>query len=95
MRALEALLVLILISAWVAGCVAIVRNLRDRDRRARWQVGVHTRDDGTMIVALERPGEGSRVLRELPPGMDSTEFTSELRLAVEEAEEQAQELNRR
>ena len=79
----------------MAGCVAIVRNLRDRDRRARWQVGVHTRDDGTMIVALERPGEGSRVLRELPPGMDSTEFTSELRLAVEEAEAHAEELNRR
>ena len=95
MRALEALLVLILISAWVAGCVAVVRNLRDRDRRARWQVGVHTREDGTMIVALERPGEGSRVLRELPPGMDSTEFTSELRLAVEDAEAQAEELNRR
>jgi len=92
-RALEALLVLLLLTAWVGGFVVVVRNLRNR--RPRWSVGVHTRDDGTMVVALERPGEAQRVLRELPPGMDATDFTSDLRLAIEDAEAQAEELNRR
>ena len=72
------------------------RRARRLGRRApRWRVGVHTRDDGTMVVQLERPGEAPRTLRELPPGMDALDFESDLRLAVEEAEAQAAALNRR
>jgi hypothetical protein len=93
MRGLEALLVLLLLTAWVAGFVIILRQIRLR--RPRWRVGVHTRADGTMLVQLERSGEPSVTLRELPPGMDSAEFAADLRLAVEEAEAQAAELNRR
>ena len=89
MRALDALLVLVLLTAWVAGFVLILRRVASR--RARWRVGVHTRNDGTMVVQLERPGEASRTLRELPPGLDATEFEGDLRLAVE----QAAALNRR
>ena len=93
MRALDALLVLVLLTAWVGGFLLIVRRL---GRRApRWRVGVHTRDDGTMVVQLERPGEAPRTLRELPPGMDAVDFESDLRLAVEDAEAQAAALNRR
>ena len=55
MRAVEALLVLALLTAWIAGFVLIIRNLRRR--KPRWRVGVHSRDDGTMLVQLERPGE--------------------------------------
>ena len=93
MRALDALLILVLLTAWVAGFVLILRRVGAR--RARWRVGVHTRDDGTMVVQLERPGETARTLRELPPGMDAAEFEGDLRLAVEQAEAQAAALNRR
>jgi hypothetical protein len=93
MRGLEALLVLVLLTAWVAGFVLILRNLRRK--RPRWRVGVHSRKDGTMLVQLERAGERAVTFRELPPAMDSIDFAASLRLAVEEAEAQATELNRR
>jgi hypothetical protein len=48
-----------------------------------------------MLVQLERPGEQAVTFRELPPAMDSTDFAADLRLAVEDAERQAAELNRR
>ena len=93
MRAIEALLVLALLTAWIGGFVLIMRNLRRR--RPRWRVGVHSRKDGTMLVQLERPGERAVTFRELPPAMDQIDFAANLRLAVEEAEAQAAELNRR
>jgi hypothetical protein len=92
-RALEALLVLVLLTAWVAGFVLILRRVRVR--KPRWRVGVHTREDGTMVVQLERQGEVPVTFRELPPAMDSVDFAANLRLAVEDAEAQAAELNRR
>jgi hypothetical protein len=93
MRALDALLVLVLLTAWIGGFVLILRNLRRR--RPRWRVGVHSRKDGAMLVQLERAGERPVTFRELPPAMDSIDFAANLRLAVEEAEAQAAELNRR
>ena len=93
MRGLEALLVLVLLTAWVVGIVLILRRLRRR--RPRWTVGVHSREDGTMLVQLERPGERPVTMRELPPAMDTVDFASTLRVAVEDAEAQAAELNRR
>jgi hypothetical protein len=93
MRAIEALLVLVLLTAWVAGIFLVLRNIRRR--KPRWQVGVHSRKDGTMLVQLERPGERAVTFRELPPAMDQIDFAANLRVAVEEAEAQAAELNRR
>jgi hypothetical protein len=93
MRAIEALLVLALLTAWIGGFALIIRNLRRR--KPRWRVGVHSRRDGTMLVQLERPGERPVTFRELPPAMDQIDFAANLRLAVEEAEAQAAELNRR
>jgi hypothetical protein len=93
MRALDALLVLVLLTAWVGGFVLLLRNLRRR--RPRWRVGVHSREDGTMLVQLERAGERPVTLRELPAAMDSIDFAASLRVAMEEAEAQADELNRR
>jgi hypothetical protein len=92
-RGLEALLVLVLLTAWVAGFVLVVRRLRAG--RARWKVGVHSRGDGTTLIQLERPGERPVTLRELPPAMDSIDFAANLRVAMEDAEAQAAELNRR
>ena len=48
-----------------------------------------------MLVQLERPGERAVTFRELPPAMDSVDFAANLRVAVEDAEAQAAELNRR
>jgi hypothetical protein len=93
MRAIEALLVLALLTAWIGGFLLIMRNLRRR--KPRWRVAVHSRKDGTMLVQLERPGERAVTFRELPPAMDQIDFAANLRLAVEEAEAQAAELNRR
>jgi hypothetical protein len=92
-RGLEALLVLVLLTAWVAGFVLVVRRLRAG--RARWKVGVHSRGDGTTLIQLERPGERPVTLRELPPALDSIDFAANLRVAMEDAEAQAAELNRR
>jgi hypothetical protein len=92
-RGLEALLVLVLLTAWVAGFVLIMRRIRVR--RPRWTVGVHSRRDGTTLVQLERPGERPVTLHELPPAMDSIDFGANLRVAMEDAEAQAAELNRR
>jgi hypothetical protein len=92
-RLLDALLVLVLLTAWVGGFVLILRNVRTR-RRPRWRVDVHSRADGTTLVRLERAGEAPVTLRELPPATDSVDFAATLRLAIEDAEAQAAELNR-
>ena len=93
MRAVEALLVLVLLTAWVAGLLLILRRIRLG--KPRWRVGVHSRRDGTTLVQLERRGERPVTLAELPPAMDSIDFAASLRVAIEEAEAQAAELNRR
>ena len=94
MRGLEALLVLVLLTAWVAGFVLITRSVRRR-RRPNWRVGVHSREDGATLVQLERAGEPPVTLRELPRATEADDFASTLRVAVEDAEAQAAELNRR
>lgn len=63
-------------------------------RHGRWRVETVTRPGGALAVLLVRTGsEHARTVRELPPDMDSIELASELRLAREEAELQAAELN--
>ncbi|HEX2084566.1 MAG TPA: hypothetical protein VHF89_02710 [Solirubrobacteraceae bacterium] len=89
---LELLLVLVAL-ALIAWAVLGVRTGR-RARAARWRVVTKTAADGTLRVVIEGPGGGERVVKELPPGLEGPELTSELRLAREEAFMQAQELNR-
>src|SRR3954453_13497628 len=93
MRAIEALLVLVLLTAWVGGFVLILRSIRRRT--PRWRVGVHSRKDGKMLVQLERAGERSVQFLDTPPAMDQIDLRANLRVAVEEAEAQGNELNRR
>jgi hypothetical protein len=63
-------------------------------RHGRWRVETATRPGGALVVLLVRSGsEHARTVRELPPGTDSIELASELRLAREEAALQAAELN--
>lgn len=89
---IEALIVLALI-ALVAWVVLGMQSGRGKEA-ARWRVATKTASDGTLRVVLEGPGEGERLVRELPPALEGAELTSELRLAREEAALQADELNR-
>ena len=90
MRFLELLIVV----ALLALAVYLVLPLLSRDRRRRtWQVVTRARDDGAYVVAVRGPG-GERVVRELPAALEGPDLTAELRLAREEAQAQADELNR-
>ena len=82
-----------LLLALVALAYYVIARVRPR-REQGWQVDTTTRDDGTLVVSVVRDGGGRRVVHELPPGLDSVELTSELRLAREDARLQADELNR-
>lgn len=88
------LLVVIALLALVAWIVLGMQGRRVAEAE-RWRVVTKTASDGTLRVVLEGPGEGERVVRELPPALEGPELTSELRLAREEAALQAEELNRR
>jgi len=92
------LLVILACVAVVAGLlyVLLAAWLGDRAQRpGRWRVETVTRPGGAIAVLLVRAGsEHARTVRELPAGMDSIELASELRLAREDAELQADELNR-
>ena len=76
------------LAALAAAASAVVRSQR------RWRVLKRTRADGTLVVAVARPGATERVIRELPPALEGYELTSELELATEEARLTADELNR-
>jgi hypothetical protein len=87
-------LVLLLVLALVAFAVWMWLSSRSKPALVpRWQVTTRTRDDGTLVVAVSG-ADGERVVRELPPALEGVELTSELRLAREEAQLQADELNR-
>lgn len=81
-----AVLLYVLLSAWLAS--------RAR-RRGPWHVDTVTRPCGALAVVLRREGsDNERTVRGLPTGMDAVELASELRLALEDAQMQAEELNR-
>jgi hypothetical protein len=91
------LLLLLLVVALVVLAVWLVLTARARQRSvapAGWRVVTRTLDDGTYVVAVRGEEGGERVVRSLPPALEGAELTSELRLAREEAQLQADELNR-
>ena len=88
MIVIEVLVVLALVA------LALYVLLGRRPAEPEWSVVTRTRDDGTLVVTVASRRGGERVVRELPPGLEGAELTSELRLAREEAQLQAEELNR-
>lgn len=93
MRALAELVVLGAAVAIVVAIVAVARQ--DRATRARrWSAETWTRADGTLVVGVRRTGGDERVVRELPPGGDDADTAAELRLARQDAQLLADELNR-
>ena len=86
----------LLVVALIALAVWLLLTSVSRGREVAqpaWEVITRTRDDGTYVVAVH--GEaGERIVRELPPALEGPELTAELRLAREEAQMQADELNR-
>ena len=96
---MRAVVEIVVVLALVGGAATAISSLAARRRAARddqerWRVDTHTRDDGTIVVGLRRGGGPERVIRELPPGMDPIELSSELQLAREDAELAVRELNR-
>lgn len=82
---------LVALALWLV--LTSVSRRREVAAPPAWQVITRTRDDGTYVVAVH--GElGERIVRELPPALEGPELTAELRLAREEAQAQADELNR-
>ena len=81
----------------VAGLLYVLLTAWQGDRarnRDRWRVETLAKPDGTLAVLVVRAGsEHARTIRELPPDINSIELASELRLAREDAEMQAAELN--
>ncbi len=81
-----AVLLYVLLSAWLAS--------RAR-RQGPWHVDTVTRPCGALAIVLRRDdSDNERTVRGLPAGMDTVELASELRLALEDARAQAEELNR-
>lgn len=79
-------LIYAVLSAWIA---------QRLERDGPWRVDTVARPDGTLVVVVVRAGsEQTRTVCELPAGMEAVEFASELRLAREDAQMQADELNR-
>ena len=76
----------VLLTAWLA----------TRARRGGpWRVDTVVDPEGSLRVVIVRDGEShGRTVRALPGDMDSVELAAELRLAREDAELQADELNR-
>ncbi len=81
-----AALVYVLLTAWLAA----------RARRGGpWRAQTLARPDGSLAVMLVRDDDPHvRTVCELPAGMDPLELAGELRLAREDAQLQADELNR-
>ena len=79
-------LLYVLLTAWLAA----------RARRGGpWRVDTIARPDGSLEVVLARDGQHPVTVRQLPAGeMEATELAAELRLAREDAQLQADELNR-
>ena len=93
---MRVLILLVLAVLIVMAVYYLLEWLRGRgEQRAKWKVDTFNRPDGTTVVGLRRAGSTERVVKELPPGMDSVDFESELRLALEDAEQHAKTLNRR
>ena len=84
---------LLVVGLLLAAAIYVLLSRRAGPEPA-WRVITRTERDGTLIVALRGPEDSERVVKELPPALAGAELTSELRLAREEAELQAEELNR-
>ena len=91
------LLILIVLAVLIVMAVWYLLDWLNRrgERREPWKVDTFNRPDGTTVVGLRRTGSPERVVKELPPGMDPVDFESELRLALEDADQHAKTLNRR
>lgn len=73
------------------GAIAAAR----RRRHDRWRVETVTRSDGSLAILLTRDrAPHARVVCEVPADLNAFDAAAELRLGHEEAQLQADELNR-
>jgi hypothetical protein len=84
------------VCAWlvVVGIRALVARVSAHRRvSAPWKANSHPLPDGSTAVVVERPGE-RRVVAELPPHMNPVDRTSELMIALADAELEADTMNK-
>jgi hypothetical protein len=84
---------LVLVLAVVVVVAMVVANQVDKSRKARtnWRVVNRTQPDDTIVVGVER-GDDFRQVKAIPPA-ETTDVVAELRLAREDAQLLARELN--
>ena len=89
----------LLVALIVVGLVALAiwlfltAHSHRHDAKA-FQVTSRTRsDDGTLLVGIRGP-DGEQVVREIPPTLTGADLQRAVRLARDQAQQQADELNR-
>jgi len=84
----------IIVAALVALAVWLYLAAHAHRQDAReWHVVSTTRQDGTLLVGVRGPGT-ERLVRELPPTLHGSDLQRALRLARDQAQREADELNR-
>jgi hypothetical protein len=87
-------ILLVALSGLLYLLLSSIAAARER-RRGDWRVETVPRPDGSLAVLLVQTRSAhARVIREVPADLDSLDTASELRLGREEAQLQADELNR-
>ncbi len=89
------LLVLLLVVALLLASVWLIVEARRTAAAERWRVQIDTAADGALEVAVVSDRGGRRVVRSLPASAEGVDLTADLRLAREDAESLAAELNDR
>ena len=88
------LLAWVIVAALVALAVWLYLAAHTHRHESRaWHVVSSTRQDGTLVVGVRGPGTARRV-REIPPTLGGADLQRALRLARDQAQREADELNR-
>jgi hypothetical protein len=91
MRVVIVLVVVIAVAVFIAMALAALRD-RARSAKALWRVTNRTLPDATIVVGIAR-GDEFREVKAIPPA-EATDVVADVRLAREDAEMLAEELNR-
>ncbi len=84
----------IIVVALVALAVWLYLAAHSHRHEAReWHVVSTTRQDGTLLVGVRGPGT-ERLVREVPPTLHGSDLQRAVRLARDQAQREADELNR-
>ncbi len=89
------ILLVILVVALIVASVWLILAARRAATADRWRVEIDTAGDGALEVAVVSGRGARRLVRSLPPAAEGVDLTSDLRIAREDAQALAAELNGR